>query len=95
MRRVLLAELTEVDPLSWVSMCHRSGISTGKAVRRRYAAGWTWAAVTGGLVRRSPAWAAALDDGARPASLQEGYTRFARWLPASLGVDLVSRFEAG
>jgi hypothetical protein len=95
MRRVLLAELTEVDPLSWVSMCHRNGISPGKAVRRRYAAGWAWAAVTGGLVRRSPAWAAAIEDGARPASLQEGDTRFARWLSASVGVELVSRYEPG
>jgi len=44
-------------------------------------------------VRRSPAWAAAVDDGARPASLHEGYRRFACWLPASVGVELVSRFE--
>jgi hypothetical protein len=94
-RRLLLAGLTEVDTSSWVSMCHRYGISTGKAVRRRYAAGWAWAAVTGGLVRRSPAWAAAIDDGARPASLREGYKRFARWLPAGLGVELVSRYEPG
>jgi hypothetical protein len=92
-RRVLLAELTEVDRSWWLSMCHRNGISTGKAVRRSYAAGWAWAAVTGGLVRRSPAWAAAVDDGARPASLHEGYRRFACWLPARVGDELVSRFE--
>jgi TniQ len=88
--RKLFEDLTEIDASSWTSMCDRNGISKGKPVRRRYAAGWAWCATTGGLVRRSPSWVAAVERGANPASLREGHVRFVRWLPASVAADLMS-----
>jgi hypothetical protein len=88
--RRLLACLTEVDASSWASICDRNGISKGKPVRRRYAAGWVWCSTTCGLIRRSPAWAAGAETGANPASLREGHVRFVRWLPTGVAADLMS-----
>ena len=66
MRRILLAGLTEVDTSSWVAMCDRSGVSTGKPVRRRLGVGcshrWPGAAIAvmgRGHRQRRPAGVAA------------------------------------
>ncbi len=91
LRRDRLETLWEIDE-SWLTdTCKHLGILRGYGVRRRYAAGWVWCEVTGGLFCNSPAWAMAVETGARPDSLRQSYRRFCLNVPTALGAELLEK----
>lgn len=77
------AGLTDLDPAAWRRACREAGVHPGLGTRRRNAATWVWAELTGGDWRLAPAFRDRDTDNAR-----EVYRRFLRAAETGLSLPL-------
>lgn len=91
-RRTALRDLVDIDPAAWADACRSLGLHPGRGpARRRSAAAWLWAELTGGDHRDAPALAHAEHHGhATRSSLRRHYSDFCGWLPRPLAHELAA-----
>lgn len=87
--RWALRDLVDIDDREWKAICDEFGVLPGRTDgRRRNAAAFAWAVVTGGNPYQSPAFMSALDSGKARPRLVADYRKFVKWLPADAGMRL-------